>query len=316
MSAIAMETWFMFACCSFYGPILIGILSLLIPFLITAKEAIQEYVTRPVSARVLASLVYIIPCAMAANIVVVLVEISINRDLIAFGAEWSLIVLGFDWALLVFEYQTEESKRKAAKWWCRITFREYNLNEHGNMDVYLAQRNEIIEESETEEHKYPANKLLVSRCADEKKDSRSQLIFNSDPIDRDAHDNEAGIQLLVIWLLCYVTWMTGWIVWACANEDKEPCLMNIATAGPVIASISKRIHSFFHDKDTLCCCCCGGLFFCGIIIMSIVSCLCEGDHEHCGRMHLIVIIMVNLWSWLTFVDHFVIHFLKSNDRQG
>ena len=101
--------------------------------------------------------------------------------------------------------------------------------------------------------------------------------------------------------------MTLWIVLAFLFEEYEPCFMNIATVGPVLFCIGKRIYYQVGSK------CCNvvslgiGLYLIGF---SIWSCSCNVD---CGNLHIAVILVVALWAFISIIGH-AIH-LKEKVRQ-
>jgi len=324
---------FIWWCCGLtlsVGPLLLLILLMLIPLVITALAAIHKYVSNPVSAAVLASFIFVIPALVLICIILILIELYLQRDFISFGAEFSIIALGVDWAMLVWEYQTKESKTKLAKFWCRITFQKYPLcntdqkqNEsqvekdlNRNTDVHLIETNQISEQEE-EQKTYPASQETSTdaRIASTYSVMSEQSMPLITKVQEADHENEVHIQLSVIQLFLYAVWMIAWIAWAFGNEEKEPCFMNVATGGPITIGILKRFYFAWKGKDTLCCCCIGGFVLVSLLILSSLSCTCTGSHTYCGRFHLAVVLTVCGWAWINFVHHMVHRFLVKNAKE-
>eukprot|EP01084_Bolivina_argentea_P302268 521724_1 len=138
-----------------------------------------------------------------------------------------------------------------------------------------------------------------------KQDSGSTLPL----IHEMSHNREDGVQLLIIQLVLYVLWMAAWIIWALLDEELEPCLMNIATVGPVLLSIRKVIQPHVlnickcvHIKNNCCNMVIIGVIGIYLITFSVLSCRCNSE---CAMYHICVIVAVSLWVLFSFMNHLV-----------
>jgi len=339
LDPLAVELWAWYFLIIFGGSILCAFVLLSIPFVITAVAAINEFVTSPVSARVLVALIFVIPALVAICFILVLIELCLRRELVAAFSEFSIIALGADWAMLIWEYQTPESKRKLVKCWAAITFDKHlvcdaaqqrngsqdekHLNR--NTDVHLIETNQMIDHKQEQPTYSSAVTSAHSANLVGVADTSSIPLMQNTGIKQEKvqqdEDNKLSkktkIQLLVIHLFLYVVWMMGWIGWAFGNEQKEPCFMNIATGGPVFISILKRYYYAYLGKDTkaLCCCCCGSFVLASLLIFGWLSCTCEGSHIYCVRFHVAVVVIVGGWAWVNLIDHMVHRSATKNSNE-
>eukprot|EP01084_Bolivina_argentea_P133314 235265_1 len=301
LSSEGCEIWSWWLFCLFVGPFGMIILLTLLPIAEILLKSVTMFAMRPVGKWGLALLVLIIVGAMIFGFAMVLLEIIISFDWIGIFTKMSIIFLGYDWAALALEYQTADSCSLLMKFWYIIQCinKENDINDNVNNHIDDEINTNEHEEIE-EEEKYPFSKSDHNAIPTELavNASSSKLDINT-PLMDNKSDHQKEVELLIYQLFFFVCWESTFIALAVKYEDLEPCFMNAATAGPASISIAKQI----YNSDTATCCKIFLILFTVLlIIFSGWSCSCNDD---CYNFHIIVIIMVSIWAFISMCYHLI-----------